>query len=367
VFTNLGSRVEFDRPDPGDPIDANALLFSFPTFDDTLNAGLIRTGVDFLGIESEFDYITRDLIVPAGAETAYQSELLNDEVSPELTAAVSDATTIQSIVQARLYSLQGYGLRRSSEMTPEVAAAIIAANHAKALPQNGPGTGGTPITIDSPLGNLAYIDRVEFFNQDGDLVTTSTLNRPNDTPRGTDEFQVIFDSPRSTEAGVMDLTIFLRSAPEDPAVTLDNFFTYTSAPTPPCPPIWLILLALLLALLGLASGGESGGGSGGPCFIATAAYGTPMNADIDTLRDVRDEYLLSNVLGSSLVDGYYQASPTVANMVASHPALAALVRVLLVPVIFLGKVALTMPALAAFLGVSIGFAMILRSRRKARA
>ena len=120
-------------------------------------------------------------------------------------------------------------------------------------------------------------------------------------------------------------------------------------------------------MLGLAAGGDSGGGGGGPCFIATAAYGTPMAAEIDTLRDVRDSYLLTNSAGTAFVDTYYRVSPAIADVVASSPALAALVRVLLGPVIFLGKVALAMPMLTALVGLSLGAAFMLRRRARGRA
>jgi hypothetical protein len=46
-----------------------------------------------------------------------------------------------------------------------------------------------------------------------------------------------------------------------------------------------------------------------PCFIATAAYGTPLHEDIDVLRDFRDEYLMPNLAGRAFVNIYYSSSP----------------------------------------------------------
>jgi parallel beta-helix repeat protein len=73
--------------------------------------------------------------------------------------------------------------------------------------------------------------------------------------------------------------------------------------------------------------------SGGGCFIATAAYGTPMAEEIDLLRDLRDEYLLTNPIGEALVELYYSVSPPIAAIVAKHSTLRAAVRCGLVPVV----------------------------------
>ena len=89
------------------------------------------------------------------------------------------------------------------------------------------------------------------------------------------------------------------------------------------------------------SSGEGGGGGG--CFIAAAAYGTPMADDIGVLRAVRDDYLLSTPLGMLFVDMYYRVSSPIADVVAQSPALAALIRLLFVPVIVLANLSLTHP------------------------
>ena len=80
--------------------------------------------------------------------------------------------------------------------------------------------------------------------------------------------------------------------------------------------------------------GGGGGGGGGGCFIASAAYGTPMASDINALRHFRDAYLLTTPLGTLFVDGYYRTSPPIADFVANHPAAATMVRAALTPVVF---------------------------------
>jgi len=66
------------------------------------------------------------------------------------------------------------------------------------------------------------------------------------------------------------------------------------------------------------------------CFIATAAYGTPIAKELDVLRAFRDEVLLENALSSGLVALYYDVSPPLAEFIAEHEAVKALVREFLV-------------------------------------
>jgi hypothetical protein len=74
------------------------------------------------------------------------------------------------------------------------------------------------------------------------------------------------------------------------------------------------------------------------CFIATAAYGTPMAEEIQILREFRDDYLLTNPAGQALVDFYYRVSPPIADFITEHPSLKPLVRVGLVPVVSMSSV-----------------------------
>jgi len=69
------------------------------------------------------------------------------------------------------------------------------------------------------------------------------------------------------------------------------------------------------------------------CFIATAAYGSPFNPHVKTLRDFRDRYLMSSKLGRVFVDLYYKYSPSVARLISKHKIMKVAVRYFLIPVI----------------------------------
>ncbi len=80
----------------------------------------------------------------------------------------------------------------------------------------------------------------------------------------------------------------------------------------------------------------SSSGSSGFCFIATAAYGTPLARQVRILSRFRDVYLLPNALGKKFVELYYRYSPPVAEYIASRPYLKAIVRISLLPLIGFG-------------------------------
>jgi len=77
------------------------------------------------------------------------------------------------------------------------------------------------------------------------------------------------------------------------------------------------------------------------CFIATAAYGTPMAEEIEILREFRDEYLLTSPLGQAFVNLYYKVSPRIAEFITEHPSLKPIVRAGLVPAVVMSTVVVT--------------------------
>lgn len=71
----------------------------------------------------------------------------------------------------------------------------------------------------------------------------------------------------------------------------------------------------------------------GMCFIATAAYGSPLASQIDILRGFRDLKLAPNVFGRGLVTGYYSLSPSLAKVIVRSDRLRTLTRFFLNPLV----------------------------------
>jgi len=118
-----------------------------------------------------------------------------------------------------------------------------------------------------------------------------------------------------------------------------------------------------------SGGGDDGGSTGKKgCFIATAAYGSPLHSSVRILRDFRDRRLMPYKLGRTLVKVYYRFSPPVAHFVAKHSAMKVLVRIMLLPLIGLSLMMLKAhPAIPAaiigFLSASAFFICRLRKKK----
>ena len=77
------------------------------------------------------------------------------------------------------------------------------------------------------------------------------------------------------------------------------------------------------------------------CFIATAAYlpvyPLPGRQELDTLRQFRDQHLLTNPLGRASVSTYYRISPLIADFIRDKEPLKAVVRLYLKPVVWVAE------------------------------
>ena len=107
-------------------------------------------------------------------------------------------------------------------------------------------------------------------------------------------------------------------------------------------------------------GGYFGGGGGG-CFIATAAYGSPLESHVQALRVFRDRYLQRSALGRVFIRFYYRHSPPIAAVIGEHMWLRFLVRMLLTPLVL----TIAFP-LRALMLAALAAATLLAMNRRAR-
>lgn len=101
------------------------------------------------------------------------------------------------------------------------------------------------------------------------------------------------------------------------------------------------------------------------CFIATAAYGSKWSLKVQTFRDFRNKFLLSNKIGRQLVKFYYKHSPRYAHMIAKSESARGMARIALSPIWLFAKASLKFGVLPTLL-LLIGFAtapFILLARR----
>jgi hypothetical protein len=78
---------------------------------------------------------------------------------------------------------------------------------------------------------------------------------------------------------------------------------------------------------------EYAGGTVDACFVATAAFGSLMERDVEMLRRFRDRFLRTHVTGELLVQTYYTFGPALARLIAPSDTLRRAARAGLAPLV----------------------------------
>lgn len=99
------------------------------------------------------------------------------------------------------------------------------------------------------------------------------------------------------------------------------------------------------------------------CFIATAAYGSPLDHHVETFRWFRNHYLMPNAPGRAFVDFYYRHSPPMAAFIKEHESMRVLARAVLTPIAY----SIEYPGAALVLAFTSGALWIAISRRGKKA
>ncbi|MBA4460263.1 MAG: hypothetical protein H2B02_05175, partial [Nitrosopumilaceae archaeon] len=76
---------------------------------------------------------------------------------------------------------------------------------------------------------------------------------------------------------------------------------------------------------------------GGGCLIATAAYGSEMAPQVQFLREIRDNKVMSTESGASFMSGfnefYYSFSPAIADYERENPVFKEVVKLGITPLV----------------------------------
>ena len=126
----------------------------------------------------------------------------------------------------------------------------------------------------------------------------------------------ISDTAEYMAAGSEDSHVYFFAAPTGEQITTETTPTTTQATT--------TVVTTVVTTKGM-------------CIIASAAYGSELSPAVQALRTFRDKLVLSTFAGTEFMKAfnawYYSFSPTVAGYVASSPALRAVVRAIIHPLI----------------------------------
>ena len=203
---------------------------------------------------------------------------------------------------------------------------------------------GLTMIVSSPNNPLATIAQPEI-NSDGSFETTVKTGGPNWKKSG--DYVISFKYGADTSKITINYAGGEQAVPETKP-TPPPVVETPSVPEPPAvvetPPEPVDTAPTCGAGTELVDGicqvvvdEEPPASSGGGCLIATAAYGTELAPQVQFLREIRDNTVMSTAAGTSFMTGfnqlYYSFSPTIADMERENPMFQEVVRAFITPMI----------------------------------
>ncbi len=102
------------------------------------------------------------------------------------------------------------------------------------------------------------------------------------------------------------------------------------------------------------------------CFISTAAFGSDMAPEVQTFREFRNKFLLTNSFGKTFVHFYNKLSPPIANVIAESDILRAITRTFLYPLLFFVHLSLNYGLIVALFVLAVFLIIAFKVRQMVR-
>ena len=291
---------------------------------------------------------SRELVCRLGSLNADESTTVTIEVIPTITRALGTQAQVTSSVTDPTPDNKEVDLAVTLE-GPTTLPNPGPITYTITMTNNGPDTANGVEVSDQVSTSLANLIEAKLIVEGGDDQKCLTLlDFCTDNCDQVEAELIVAGCAVGTLAfGEVRQATVRVNLPEGDQISLVNLLT-TSNDTNPSNNI----AALGTTVGNPSSGGGGGGGGDGGCFIATAAFGSPLAREVQVLRHFRDQYLLPYQTGQLLVRGYYYTSPPLANFIAQHSGLKQMVRLALWPMVWWANLSLDTPQLAVFVFLS---------------
>ena len=172
---------------------------------------------------------------------------------------------------------------------------------------------------------------IEINDSEGNIILIRTV-----TSDSKGEFILKFKVPNNVKAGELDIATSVELEGQSFAETKQ---VEVSAPEPSNDPVCGLgtMLQDGVCVVDTTKDVSTGKSSGGGCLIATATYGSELAPEVQKLRELRDNALLTTTSGTSFMnffnDVYYSFSPYIADYERENPVFKEMVKLTITPLL----------------------------------